>query len=603
MYRVTYEVAHGRPYSKLEELLLRAVNDAEGSTGRTFGELRDTFLVHDRLLTEALVTLIQEGWVAMVQQENEVHYLVTKEGRLTIEHGRRPSKLRVQTRHARIVRENLTGQLARSSDLRLVTGPNAVRATGVRSWKKYTLTPRMQRTKINGGETEPLLPRSRTQQEWIRWIDSVARLNQDLYYLPVQVDLAAAEVMGLPYQWRTLKSMILDEVTARQEDFADDPVFQEKLSQLMLAGATENGRRTSRGTAGTLSANPFAEAPVRCADLALTARAGRSLAESVLADCTGNVMLVVARMDEEKAGVAREVLSGLRRRGVNADLLWSLGGAAADTDDADGTAEKEIARGLGAARGAPGTGKVAFNRTSAPVATDLVLATTQRGPVAVIGADLLRPSAAEDRFGPAVRFSAPAALATVARLCAGWWEELPGEDGSLPAHRWKHLAERWSGEAARALGAGPAEPGERSAHCSDKECEGMLSLLIGPRSAALREEVGSGQAQRILTADGGLALDELVEQTACAPPSEAGGQLRATGGADGWRVLERTSDDWKPTEWPALPAPADHCRVAAADDEWLVEYAGAHGSALSFGFRGHVAARAWDRMCADRQSD
>ncbi|MFJ8358794.1 hypothetical protein [Streptomyces sp. NPDC093984] len=607
MYRVTYEVAHGRPYSKLEELLLRAVNDAEAPTGCIFDDLRKTFLVHDRLLTEGLVTLIQEGWVAMVQQGNEVHYLVTKEGRRTIEHGRRPSKLRVQTRHAKIVRERLTGQLARSSDLRLVTGPEAVRATGSRNWKKYTVTPRMQRTKINGGETEHLLYRSRMRQEWIRWIDSVARLNTDLYYLPVQVDLERSEVMGLPHQWRSVTPLILEEVKERYEEFTDDSRFQEKLGELMQGSAAVEARRGRRASAVPASVAPGAEAPLSCEDFALTGTEGSRLAESLLAECSGNVLIVAARMDVRNASRARELLAGLKQRGVNADLLWSCSTAGAEPQAATPTAAEpaaasaveEIGRLLGAARGGPGSGKVAFNRTPASADTDLVLATTERGPVVVMGADLLDPSAEQGRLTPAVRFSDPAALASVARLCAGWWEDLPGDEGSLPAHRWKHLAERWAGEAALAAGAGSGGKPSRSTHCPDGQCAGTVSLLVGPQSADLREELGAGQGPRFLVADGGATRDDLAAQITENPRARATGLYRAAGGADGWRSLERTADTWKATDSAGLPEPPEHCRVTAGDDRWLVEHRGEKASSLSFSVSGHVAVRAWDRIRSD----
>jgi hypothetical protein len=39
MYVVTYELASGRPYSKFEELLLKAINESTDTGGRTSGEL------------------------------------------------------------------------------------------------------------------------------------------------------------------------------------------------------------------------------------------------------------------------------------------------------------------------------------------------------------------------------------------------------------------------------------------------------------------------------------------------------------------------------------------------------------------------------------
>ncbi|MFJ1874864.1 MULTISPECIES: hypothetical protein [Streptomyces] len=604
MYSVTYELAHGRPYSKLEELLLKAVNDFDGPAGCTFSDLGKIFLVHERLLTEGLVTLIQEGWVAMVQQGNEVHYLITKEGRLTIESGRRPSNLRVHTRHAKIVRERLTGQLARSSDLQLVTGPNAVRASGSRSWKKHQLTPRMQRTKINGGETEHLLPRSRTRQEWIRWIDSVARLNTDLYYLPVLVDPERDEVMGLPHQWRSLKPLVLEEVTERYEEFAEDAGFQEKPNEVVQAAAAMNEQRSSHSATAPPVDNTFAEASIRCADYALTGDEGRQLAEQVLAECSGNVLIVAARLDVQKASAARELLTSLRRRGVNADLLWSSaqveGAAEAEAEAKPIVAVDEINHLLGAARGGPGSGKVVFNRTPSPAATDLVLATTERGPVAVMGADVLCASAERSRLSPAVRFSDPAALASVARLCAGWWEEIPGDEGTLPSHRWKHLAERWAGEAALSLDLDPGKSPVPSHDCPEGQCVSTVSLLIGLQSADLREELAAGQGRRFLVADSGCTREALAVKITENTPAQATGLYRAVGGVDGWQLLEWTAGAWKLTEVAWLAKSPERGRVTASDDRWLVEDRAEDAPALSFSVSGHAAVRAWQRICSVR---
>ncbi|WP_442829437.1 hypothetical protein [Streptomyces sp. JW3] len=607
MYSVTYELAHGRPYSKLEELLLRAVNEFDGSTGCTFSGLREVFLVHDRLLTEGLVTLIQEGWVAMVQQGSEVHYLITEEGRLTIEHGRRPSNLRVHTRHAKIVRERLTGQLARSSDLQLVTGPQAVRGSGARSWKKYQLTPRMQRTKINGGETEHLLPRSRTRQEWIRWIDSVARLNTDLYYLPVLVDPETVEVTGLPHQWRTLKPLILEEVAERYDEFVDDTGFQEKPNEVVQGAAVTNEQRGTASAAAQPRDICFAETSVRPEDFALTGTEGRRLVERTLDECTGNALIVAAHLDARQAAAAGTLVAALRQRGVHVDLLWSCAqdlpptrsetAAAATGDPATPAADagpeelvREINRLIGAARGTAGRGKLVFNRAPAATATSLVLVTTGRGPVAVIGVDPFEPVTDEDCFLPAVRYSDAAGLASVARLCAGWWEDLPGDEGSLPAHRWKHYAERWAGEAARALGDDPDAAFEAGAADT-----GSVRLLIGPQPADLAETLRSGPNRRFLLADSGRSVDTLTARITAVPPAATTVPTRVAGAAGGWRWLERTAGSWqeRPAEIPDLAAGV---RVTAGDDLWLVEYPVENARVLSFSVSGRAAAEAWNRV-------
>ncbi|MDQ0940506.1 hypothetical protein QFZ67_002211 [Streptomyces sp. V1I1] len=587
MYNVTYELAHGRPYSKLEELLLRAVNDAQGPAGRTFRDLRGVFKVHDRLLTEGLVTLIQEGWVAMVQHEQEMHYLVTEEGRLTISSGRRPSNLRVRTSRANIVRERLTGQLARSSDLSLITSQALRRATNRLAWSE-ALRPRMIRSAINGGETERLLPRSDQRQEWIRWIDSVARVNTDLYYLPVRVDLDKSEVIGLPHRWQHLTKMILEEVAERHDDLANDADFQRELSELMRNSAARNGRREAGDTPAPGRTKPYAEAPVSCQDIALTTAESLRLVDDVLARSSGNVLIVAGRLDREGAIAARDLLVGLRDRGVNVDLLWSCEEIESLT--------KEVLDVLGAARGGPPkVGKVTFNRTPAHAAADLVLASTETGPVAVVGSGLLSSPADGDSLSPAARFSDPGVLGALARLCAGWWEEIPGDEGTLPAHRWKHLAERWVGEAAVARSAAPVPAFAESASCGADECTGLVALLIGPQQATVRRELAAESGPRYLVADAGSSADALATQTSEDLPEGVGRLYRAVGGREGWRFLRRPGDTWKGADALRLPPPSPLHRVAAVGEQWLIEYADARNPALSFCITGHVAVRAWER--------
>ncbi|WP_194911131.1 hypothetical protein [Catenulispora rubra] len=105
------------------------------------------------------MTLIQEGWVAIVQQDQEMRYLVTDAGNITVESGRRPENRHVRTAYATIARERLTGRLARANDLALVTN-REVRHAMRRSVWRQALKPSITRTAINGGEAERLLYRS-----------------------------------------------------------------------------------------------------------------------------------------------------------------------------------------------------------------------------------------------------------------------------------------------------------------------------------------------------------------------------------------------------------------------------------------------------------
>ncbi|MBW8803334.1 MAG: hypothetical protein JF587_05680 [Catenulisporales bacterium] len=483
----TLPLAHGRPYSAFEELLLKQVYETTPDGGCGFNQLRATFKVHNRLITEGLVTLIQEGWVAIVQQDQEMRYLVTEAGNVTIESGRRPENRHVRTAYATIARERLTGQLARANDLALVTNREVQNATKRSVWSQ-ALKPSITRTAINGGEAERLLYRSSENQEWVRWIDSVVRVSQDAHYLPVQVDINRSQVIGLPDRWQHLGPLIVAQVAERVVDDDEAKRFHQELQELLrsrparhtAARQDPEQQPDDAGARRWEHAEPFVGVAGPEVAVGTTVEAGSRLAWEALNAAAGSVLIVTAGLTVARAKVARDLLLGLRGRGVNADFLWSAPSAA--------ECDKEILSVLGATRvnKSPGTdvaaATIVYNRTLCPATADLMLVETTEGPVAIAGDVLLDEFGDSDgtRLSPAVRFAGPAALASLARLCAGWWEELPANEGALPAHRWKHLAERWAGQAAAST-------------VEDDRTDGTpltaVDLFIGPQREAAQLEL------------------------------------------------------------------------------------------------------------------
>ena len=581
MYVVTYQLAYGRPYSKFEELLLKAINESTDTGGRTSRELGDIFKVHVRLLTEGLVTLIQEGWVAMEQRGSEIYYLVTEQGRATVASGRRPSNLRVRTAHAKIVRERLTGQMARASELPLIT-VNALRRAANRAVHKEALQPRVIRTKINGGEAERLLPRSDQHQEWVRWIDSAARVSQDLHYLPVRVDLDSGKVLGLPYQWQHLAQMICQEARERREEFEADPAFQAELQRVM-----QDSTEAVIDDVPTVAhwAVPYAQAFVTCADLTLRGDHGRALGEELLARAEGSVLIVAGNLDEPTAVATKDAAIALRRRGVHCDVLWSC---------EDEAAVDTIQRRITAIRADDSLpGKVQFNRARAERVADMIITMTADGPVAAIGAGLFGGAERDGELRPALRLTDPGAAAALARVCAGWWEELPANEGALPAHRWKHLAEQWASEAATAQAPNQTTVGVGCPDNPSVECTGRAIVLVGPQQAAFQANLSAEAGQRYLRTESDERIDRLVAESAHLP--DAVGRLyRVIGGADGWRTLRRKGDLWS-VEVTEAPPPARSQRLLAVNGQWLVTCGDPARSSVAFCVEGHVGERTWVR--------
>jgi hypothetical protein len=298
------------------------------------------------------------------------------------------------------------------------------------------------------------------------------------------------------------------------------------------------------------------------------------------------VLIIAGRLDRGRATEAKDVLINLRAKGVQADLLWSC-------DQSDGTA-REILGILGAARAnASLPGAVMFNRTPSAAAADLILASTASGPVAVVGASFLENSVEAQGLSPAARLSDPAVLAGLARLCAGWWEEIPGDEGTLLAHRWKHLAERWASQAVVPRSSAPLP----HADCAygPALCTGEIALLTGTQQAAVRRELTAEGGPRFMIADGCSSVEALTVEVAEILPATVGSRYRALGATDGWRLMRRTGDTWSERPAAQLPPPSGPHRVMAVREQWLVEYAEVADPALSFCLTGHVAAQAWER--------
>ncbi|MFC9457396.1 hypothetical protein [Streptomyces sp. NPDC056983] len=546
VFRVSYDVAVGRPYSRLEELLLRLIAEDQGEVGRVFDELREAFQVHDRLLIEGLVTLLREGWVAMIQSDQDIRYVATHEGLVTISKSRRPASLRIQGRQMSVVREMLSCQLARLSDLEVLRAEEVRRKTN-RGAISYALRGRHHRKTLNGGETEWLLPRNADEQQWIRRIDSDAKLARGKYYLPLRVDLEEGTVLGLPGNWRHLTPFVLEEAEQQYQDLAVGSDAQSRFDSLLKERETDRGRvRRTDGSSvprSDLATMPGIEATLRAGD-------SRRLAERALERASGHVLIVTSRLDDAQVARVSEVVTSLRGRGVSVDVLWS--GA-----DVQEESRKRLVSALDSVRGRATQGKIFFNKTPADAKADFVLADTCNGPLAVVGGGLLSGAAQEQALSPAVLVEDVRGLSTLALLASGWWQESLDSNAELAASRWRHLAERWVEEAALSLAAPGVEEPEDSWNASepllpsprsDEDEASSVSLLIGGQATATRD--------RVMQFDGSLA-----------------GRLRQT---------------WDPVQ------------VAATASEWVVGVRSSSVSALSFQLRGRLAAELWQEVGVGR---
>jgi hypothetical protein len=237
MFNVPFTVAQGRPYSRLELRVLEDIAQRGGTDSpATLQSLRETFHVHQRLLVEAVVTLIGAGWVA-VADGREATFALTDEGAKASSSGKDPASVVVRSgTPCTVIMDRTAGQVARRNEVPTVHVTD-------HEVRKYARTPvRIIRNSLDEAQVDKLLPRA--SDDWIRSIGR-PRLVNFRRYIPVRVDLDSQEVVGLPRGWgRALADHIVsaatkhhDATTGRTEaapmsfDWLDDPGFRPRETQ------------------------------------------------------------------------------------------------------------------------------------------------------------------------------------------------------------------------------------------------------------------------------------------------------------------------------------------------------------------------------------
>lgn len=189
-FRVHYCAASGRPYSQIERLVLRAI--ADGTTSIT--GLKDIFQIHPRLLVEAVVTLIQTGWVAL-SSDRAGEFWVTQSGTDAIENGQGPKSQIVRRSTVRIVREDITGCIERAGVIHYAT-----RQSVSDKYSTYDhIRPEILDNYLDEGLVQYLLPLE--ENEWLQEISGIELDSKGAFYLPVSVDTATGKCVGLPRKW------------------------------------------------------------------------------------------------------------------------------------------------------------------------------------------------------------------------------------------------------------------------------------------------------------------------------------------------------------------------------------------------------------------
>lgn len=227
MFTVPYQVARGRPYSRLERRVLEAIASPEGAAtraGATLNSLCETFHVHERLVVEAVVTLAGAGWVA-VASGREAAFVLTGEGQKACSTGKDPASVTVEpAAPCTLIFDRTTGQLARRGEVPTVSAREA----------RIDLNPctpeRIRGNALDESQFQKLL-----RPETGGWVRSIgqARLVTFRRYVAVRADLSEQTVVGLPRSWyQALSPEILAVARRRHEEDEGETPLSPTLASL-----------------------------------------------------------------------------------------------------------------------------------------------------------------------------------------------------------------------------------------------------------------------------------------------------------------------------------------------------------------------------------
>jgi hypothetical protein len=415
-FRVAYETGCGRPYSKLESLILKAID--QGAS--TLDELQSTFGIHRRLLIEALVTLTQAGWLAVSSVPGK-SFLITTDGRQALGAGDTPNSLLTLPKEAYVLRERLTGGLLSARDVRYVSERELedVKAQCVR------LPPQVSDQEVDGGKVQHLLPRA--QGEWIRWIGPIDLVGRDFQWLPATVDLPARSISGLPETWRHLRDALLDEADRRAGTLPT------------AATAAVWSRPSARiDQEDSRSAAPAWEVLLTPQDILCDAAAHDALLREVLlGGAVSSVLIASAFITKPRLDAIQGEVAKALQRGVSIDVLWGYG--------AEREALNWLTNQATEAKREAWPGRVRFNRNASKSHAKLVLwdCASQQFEACLGSCNWLsfspKTPGAPTPAEVSVRFSRPGLVAQVCRCAASLWEGTNDVLSAVP-NRWQRAA-------------------------------------------------------------------------------------------------------------------------------------------------------------------
>ncbi|MBD1939064.1 phospholipase D-like domain-containing protein [Microcoleus sp. FACHB-68] len=435
-YQVKYELAEGRPYSKLDQLVLRAFKEEKA---KTIQDLQDIFCLPNRLLVEVIVTLAQAGWIA-ISHDKEGSFILTRQGTAVLgtPDQQLPPGTSIRSEMAFIIMERFTGELVSPNE---IIYQNTTQLKDDKIGEKTVCDiacklPNKIIDKSLGIEQVQHLLR-RKSGERIRFIAPPALVSQNYYWLAMNADIEQQRVIGLPDCWEgSLKQLLLEEA----EKFAQKYPERAKASYVKVRSIdrTDRTRQTSEEFAGSYSTK------IDLNDLLLThtthvQQLGKALTEEAKTD----IIITSAFLKIDNLSDVKDWVIKALERGVNVSLLWGY-----KDDNNSEKRTKEWLEGLQKQAKKLKRGNLHFNEIPTNSHAKLLIYDTEEGYQAYVGSYnwLSKPTKVEgspsDFNGSdvTIRLRHPGLVADLCRSVAGLWDTEQNSLSSNSPGRWQQIA-------------------------------------------------------------------------------------------------------------------------------------------------------------------
>jgi len=519
-FSVRYEVVGGRPYSRFEQLVLRAIDGGLTS----LGELEQEFKLHSRLIIEALVTLTQAGWIAV----GERGFSLTEEGRRAVLSGELPETRISEERRGRVLMERLTGGVISGQRATFITDSD-LREAG--KWEAaLRVPPRIHESMLDGGQVQHCLARHRN--EWIARVGPVRLGIKEGCWIPVNVDLGRSKVSLLPSEWYArLEHVIIREAEKLGAGLGESAKgerwqWSERADRKARYQLEKGNSSDVWGTQWKVDVKPD--------DFVFSVDEHRELMSKALKEAKAQVFIVSAFLRLSVLQELEEAFVDAVRRGVYIDILWGFIGDSEESGAKAVECLQKIAADAHKVEG--GRGRIRFNRDPSGSHAKVLLWDSWTGMRVCVGSfNWLSVRSLPEGCGiennASVCFRHPGLLSAVARTVAGLWMRTRSERLGSTAAR----LEAVSAELDRLYAKSPREEevGERVGLVRDLEHEGLLNALLrSPKSRFLLSsfhltEVGRLRLLALSSSEEQSKLSGCVAFSECTLSSEDEAALRA----------------------------------------------------------------------------